>query len=375
MFLDLPTLFEALRTALFRKRNSLRSFGFQFLSLLLLLVFHTIARTGQVLDRKVFGGHRTQEIGAPIYIIANPRSGTTFLHRLMSVDDQFTTFKLINTLLPAIVFYKLLAGLAAVDQKLGSPMIRTLNWINEKGFRGWQGIHQTRLQEPEEDEQLFLYTLLSPSLLMFFPFPEELHRIRFVDNLDEEVRHRLMAYYKGCLRRHCYATGPGKTLLAKNVLIHGRLRSILQAVPDMRIVHLIRHPYESIPSFINMYAVFWSSTYPPGFADIEAFRGLARLLCDYYSYLLEIKRRIPADRFIEVRYEDLVAEPMQVLDRIYKTFNMNMSDEFKRRAEAETQKARDYSSTHRYSLEQFGLKREWLYGELKEVFDEYGFEP
>ena len=36
--------------------------------------------------------------------------------------------------------------------------------------------------------------------------------------------------------------------------------------------------------------------------------------------------------------------------------------------------ARSYASEHHYSLEQFGISKEEVYADLKEVFEEFGFE-
>jgi hypothetical protein len=40
---------------------------------------------------------------------------------------------------------------------------------------------------------------------------------------------------------------------------------------------------------------------------------------------------------------------------------------------SEVEQQRKYKSEHTYSLEQFGLTREYVYSELSELFEYYGF--
>ena len=47
---------------------------------------------GFALDEILFRGYRDIEIRQPTFVLGVPRSGTTFLHRLLAHDPQFTTF-------------------------------------------------------------------------------------------------------------------------------------------------------------------------------------------------------------------------------------------------------------------------------------------
>jgi hypothetical protein len=95
----------------------------------------------------------------------------------------------------------------------------------------------------------------------------------------------------------------------------------------------------------------------------------------YYRYLLEIKKKLPAKQYLEIYYDDLVADPKQAVERIYSHFGLPMGDEHRLFLEEESQKARSYKSKHHYSLEQFGLSKQQVYEALEDVFEAYGFEP
>ncbi len=262
-----------------------------------------------------------------------------------------------------------------MDRRLGAPSARLIYKLSAQGFSGWKDIHKTGPKEAESDEMLFVYTLLSPLTALLFPYFEALPQALFVDGLPAKKRQRLMDYYLSCLKRHLYATGPDKILLEKVALISGRLQSILQTLPDMRVVHLVRHPYQSIPSLISMFAIPWRAMAPKAAKRTETFQALAETIFDYYRHILEIKKTLPAEQFLDIYYQDLIDNPKLAVERIYAHFELPIDSQYSRFLAMASKQAGSYRSKHHYSLEEFGLSKEQVYTELKEVFDEYGFEP
>jgi len=362
---DFPTLFKACRAALRKESLSIR-YCFAILFFIAATFFlRCLVQAGRFLDRWLFSAYRSLKVEAPVYIIAAPRSGTTFLHRLLCRDNRFTYFKLYHTLLPSITLIKLCGVLGRADRWLNGALARMADQLSRVVFKSWAGIHETRLPEAEEDEQLFLYTMLSPGVFMFFPFLRELAHVKFLDKLPQKIRLKWMDYYLDSLKRQIYAIGPEKTLLAKNVLIQGRLRSVLNAIPGMRIVYLARDPYEAIPSFVSMYSAVWRQLCPKCVRNGEAGRELAKLLCEYYSYFEDIKSELPERQWIEVRYEDLVSDPEGTVKRIYRELGWHPSEEFLRALSRESARAARYRSVHQYRLEDFGLSEAFLREHLK----------
>ncbi|MEX0595492.1 MAG: hypothetical protein WD512_03250, partial [Candidatus Paceibacterota bacterium] len=57
---------------------------------------------GRLVDEVFFRGYKKVDLNAPVFIISNPRCGTTFLHRLFCLDEDRYTFSLLyHTLLPS----------------------------------------------------------------------------------------------------------------------------------------------------------------------------------------------------------------------------------------------------------------------------------
>ena len=373
MYFHYPTLFKLMRLTFSRQYFSLRHAALVIIFLVPFLLLRMFVWGMRLLDYVFFPGFLKQPLRTPLYIIGNPRSGTTFTHRLLALDEQFSYLKLYQTIFPAVTCYKLFALAGRIDRLLGSPGRRLLNGISKKGFKGWDTIHQTGPEKAESDEMLFMYAMLSPLLGLLFPFLKEMDAATFVDFMPEKSRHKLMSYYKSCLQRHLYATGPDKILLQKVALIAGRLQSIHELLPDMRIVHLVRHPNESIPSLVSMFEATWKSLAPDACKDGRAYRELADLICEYYLHLHEVEKAFPAERLLKVRYEDLVADPRKTVCRIYQEFGLEIRPEYDKLLTEETNKARKYKSKHHYSLENYGLTEEMIYQRLKPVFADYGF--
>ncbi len=374
MYFHYPTFFKLLRLSFSRKYFSPRHAVLVILFLVPFLLLRLFVCCMRLLDHILYPDFKNQEVRAPIYIIGNPRSGTTFSHRLLALDDQFTYFKLYQTIFPAITCYRFFALFGRLDRMLGHPGKRLLNIISNRSFKGWETIHKTGPEKAESDEMLFMYAMLSPLLGLLFPFLAELDDATFVDFMPEKSRKKLMAYYYSCLQRHLYATGPNKILLQKVALIAGRIQAIHTLLPDMRIVHLIRHPAESIPSLISMFEVTWKSLAPHLAEDGRACREMADLICKYYLHLHEVEAAIPREYLLKLRYTDLVADPRAAVHEIYHHFGLDLRPEYDQLLVREMQRARTYTSRHRYSLEQYGLDKDEIRNRLQPLYDEYGFQ-
>src|SRR5690606_41758522 len=88
-----------------------------FISLLTVLL--------RLADEIFYRNYRKTEVRQPVFIISNPRSGTTYLHRLLCLDEErFTYFLLYHTFLPSVTFYRFILLLKKVDKRLNWPLKR-----------------------------------------------------------------------------------------------------------------------------------------------------------------------------------------------------------------------------------------------------------
>jgi hypothetical protein len=89
------------------------------------------------LDAVLYPGVKQHPMSAPVFIVANPRSGTTYLHRLMAMDEErFATMRLWQTMFPSVSAHRGLRAIWNVDQKLGAPLTRIVKRVERMAF-GW----------------------------------------------------------------------------------------------------------------------------------------------------------------------------------------------------------------------------------------------
>jgi len=320
------------------------------------------------LDSWFYPEFRRTSIPSPLFVVATPRSGTTFLHHLLSLDtERFTSFKLYQTVLPSIVLDRLIDQVDALDRQTELGLNHLVDAIDQRMFTDWDDIHRVGLRAFEEDENLFLYALASPALYLLFPHIQQLPELANVRSFGAAAVERLAHDYRESVRRLLYVSEGPRTPLLKTVLLPSRLEVAETAFPDARYIHVIRDPRQAIPSAVSMFHRMWQSHSPEIAASSEDTRALGRMFVEHYRLLAEQRRSLPRDRVVTVRYEALVEDPVASVERIYRRLGLEVSDQFLLRVRAAAERAAKFKSRHRYQLDQFGLSR----ADLSLALDEY----
>jgi hypothetical protein len=375
MFFNWRLFLRALRLSLLTHPFSIRRWAYVLFFSGLFLLFLCFVTVGRLLDHVLFPSFRRQPLTKPVFIIAPPRSGTTLLQNLLSHDTKrFVHMKMYQTIFPAVCFQRLIDAIASLDRFIGRPLERVLGWCETRWFGGWDDMHRMRLNQPEEDDALFLYAFESEAVFMLFPFVQELWEVGFPDALSPGDRRKLMHYYRGCLRRHLYANGPTRTLLSKATQSSGTVESLMEAFPDARFITIIRHPYKSVASHVSLFVPAWQAHSPDIARDGPVSRAYAQLAVEWYKHLFSFRNRIDPSRYYCIDYRALVENPRAAVERIYTHFGWPMDGLMRAKLEEATARQKTFKSNHDYTLEEFGLSTQWIQAELGEVLDAYGLE-
>jgi len=329
----------------------------------------------RALDDLIYPEYRDQEVERPVFVFANPRSGTTLAHRLISMDDEvFTTVKLYQTIFPAITAtktFKRLVGLA--QTRVGSVLHRAYGFLNKPFESRWQDVHHLSLDQAEEDVCTLLWSLTSPATGLLFPFMEDIPSQTWIDRQPDADRRAFMDCYENTIKRHVFAAD-GKRFLNKNVFFSTRVRSVYEKFPDAVFVYLVRDPHDCLPSFLNMFYQAWKAHSPGIRPDGEEIQALKRLGYDYYRYALQCRQEIPDDQFIVIRYEDLIRDPKATVLDLYGRLGMPVSEAFEAKLDHAMIAHHEYESPRNFELDFFGISREEVSRELHEVFEEFGYD-
>jgi len=122
-----------------------------------------------------------------------------------------------------------------------------------------------------------------------------------------------------------------------------------------------------------MFAKPWKSIYKFIPEDSEEYRQWGWLAIEYYKYFYRVSEVFPASQFYTLKYDELISEPEEVINKIYHHFDLEKSNEFVKLLKEKTEYSKKYKSKHTYSLELYGLSRQLVYDELKQIFEKYNF--
>lgn len=375
MYLHYRLFFRALDLALLKQPFRLRRWAFVTFFTGLFLGMRLIVAFGRMLDHLFFPGFRRQLVREPLFIIAPPRSGTTFLQNLISLDsERFVHAKLYQMIFPCICYQLLLRGIFKADMAIGSPLMMLVKRAEKAWFGEWDGMHKMRFNAPEEEDGFFVYTFVTEAIYLLFPFVDQLWEAGFADALPLEERRKLMRYYKGCLQRHLYINGPTKRIMAKGTQLSGSVKCILEAFPDAKFLTIIRHPYAAVPSHVSVFYPVWRAHSPEIMRNSPVSKSYARLAIEWYRNLYKMRSQINARNYCCISFTDFIADPLRILERVYRDFAFDMSQALRERLRVAILTSRKFKSDHKYTLEEFGLSRLAIQEQIGDILDAYGLQ-
>jgi hypothetical protein len=326
------------------------------------------------LDDIFFPAYKDQPIEKPLFILGNLRSGSTFLHRLLSRDVE--TFTSLTTwdiyLTPSVTQKKITQLVSRLDLKLGGHLHRLLYAFDRRTL-GQVRIHQISFFQPEEDENIHLHIWDGYFVTFLFPFMDEMPNYQHFDEaLSPEHKRRIMTFYKSMLQRHMYATGK-KYFVAKNPAFSAKIETLAEFFPDARIIYLARNPLDMLPSTIS-----WINYARRMFTEPKETYLYRDEIVDmtqyWYSHPLRFLDSHPSPRHLILKYDDLIQRPEQVIRGFYEQFGYPDKPGMEVIVDHAVKEALSHSSDHIYSYKEMGFTREQIVSFYPEIFKRFGFD-
>lgn len=313
------------------------------------------------LDNWLFPGYRKVTVKQPVFIVGMPRSGTTFLHHLLALDNRrFTTTALWELIFaPSIIQRRFWQIFGRLDTLAGRPLSRLLFALERLVLSWMDDVHKTGLQSPEED---FLGLLPAGGcFLLVLLFPQQpLWRLAFFDRdvaADEQAR--ILRFYRGLVQRHLYCHGQDKTYLSKNPSFSPMVKGLARTFPGARFIACFRNPTDAVPSQVS--AMVKAAVLIDPHADTGYWRErLTKLLKFYCSHLLDVLPQMPASGHAMVTMETLSESPLATIEQLYCRLQLPLNGNYRQALALEDEKARHYRSRHDYSGDALGISRECL---------------
>jgi hypothetical protein len=381
MLFNFRLLFRVTYRSLFNTRGThARLTPKRLCALLIIAVLYLFAEItswiGFLLDSIFFSRYRRIQVLRPVFVIGPPRSGTTFLQRVLARDEgRFSSMKSWEILFAPSVAQKIFfVALGKLDGLFGGPLYRLVRIIETRIFKGFSEFHPISLFEADEDGMILVHIFESAVAFFLLPFTEEFLPYFFFDQeIDPANRARIMGFYKRCVQNHLYVFGPDKIFLSKNPMFSTMIQSLDEVFPDAKFIYLARTPFETVPSTISLVSYYFNTLMSP----LELYPYLNEqldILDLYYSYPLRKFTELPESRQQAITYADLIEKPEQTVAQLYERFGIELSPAYAQALRNEQEKARRYKSRHAYSLEKFGLTPETIMKRYEYVFKRFGFD-
>jgi omega-hydroxy-beta-dihydromenaquinone-9 sulfotransferase len=128
-----------------------------------------------------------------------------------------------------------------------------------------------------------------------------------------------------------------------------RLRVLLEMFPRAKFVHIVRDPYVIFPSTVNL----WKRLYRDQGLQVPTGEGLDEhvfaTLTRMYEALERDRSLVGPGQFCEVRYEELIANPVEQMRRVYEELQLGDFESVRPGIEAYFADQKDYK-TNRYQM-------------------------
>lgn len=164
---------------------------------------------------------------------------------------------------------------------------------------------------------------------------------------------------------------PGERWLLKSPAHMWGLDALLATFPDAGIVWSHRTPIEAIASMCSMIETLMKTR-----TDLEPAK-LGPVVMDFYATALErglaTRDGLDPARFVDVWHDELVAAPLEVVDRIYARFGRSLASPDRAAMAARlTRQPRHGHGVHRYALAKYGLSPQDVHERFGRYAERFG---
>lgn len=282
----------------------------------------------------------TDSVVAPTFIVGSARTGTTLLHELFAADPANRT--------PAT--WELYHPTQALHgEELRSPtdhLTRLYHSIQPE----YGTMHTSAGDVPNECIFISMPTFLSEFFSGPYSMPSyDLHLYTASQDQVYKFHRRFLQTLQQRL--------PSRRWILKSPVHLSRLATLFVTYPDARIIQTHRDPLRTIPSVIDFTRVLKWMRSPH--ADVSGLPELVAIGTAAAYAAQDADRsagRLPEQAFIDVRYCDLVADPLNTMEILYRKLGWELTDAavdgFKARL---TQPPSEGHGAHEYSIESLGL--------------------
>lgn len=300
------------------------------------------------------------EVKRPIFVLGFPRTGTTLLQNLLSLQEGRRGLPFWEVSAPVPVHEDI-----ATDREMRR---RTASRILTAAYQAAPEmgvVHFIDLDTLEECWPLFG----SAFTVMNWELQSGLRA--YGDWLTSHDMRAPYAEYKRYLQI-LLDRNPASQLVLKCPEHLWFVDALLDVFPDAAIVWTHRDPYDTVASYCSLMSLQWRTLY--GKIDRELIGSfMEERLLGGIERAMEARTRRDPKSFFDVRFEELVADPGSVLRAMSSHFDLPLDSDHEEQIKGYLAKKRaDERGAHKYDGRLYGLDRDELRERYKTYIDTFG---
>ncbi len=269
----------------------------------------TVAITPISILEKILTKNKIENIklrNDPIFIIGHWRSGTTFLHYLMSQDEQFGFLTNAQSFCPGSMYASSI------------PIIKSIINIHLPDKRPMDDMKIT-MGSPQEEE-FALANLSHQSCYHWWNFPKKMkhyfNKYVLLNDLTKSEYQAFVSTYWKLIQKISYVNNQ-KLLLLKNPANTGRIPMLLSLFPNAKFIYLHRTPHDVYHSTVKLHSRLLDCFSFQSFSQKEIEKNTRTFYTQLMRKYQKDKALIPIENLIEIDFKTLTGSPLPTLEKIY----------------------------------------------------------
>lgn len=290
----------------------------------------------------------SRAIRKPVFITGMPRSASSFLHEVLSLDPGNIVPRLWQLLYP----YPARTCLFDLRKMRVELQLRLFHCVAPDLDR----MHHLSVDEPQE------CTDITAQIFQSLRF-ENTHHVPSYQSWIDRHGHRQAFLFHRRFLQHLDAQMPGRRWILKSPDHVFALDAILAAYPDAVIVFLHRDPLSVVSSCAKL-AEQLRRPFTNHLDPREVGRQVSTRLEEAADHMMDAASHLP--RILHMQYREVVADPMAAVRALYRHCGFELSKSAQERMTAHLKQPRE-PQARRYDFARFGLDP----GALRERFARY----
>jgi hypothetical protein len=243
---------------------------------------------------------------SPVFIVGMPRSGSTFLHELLAADSANRAPRVWEVMFPLTKSH---LGGSAVARSIRKAEMRL--WWFRRLVPQADSVYPMRALTPHECVAVQSYSFYSEEFISTCRIPSYEAFLRSTDLSPAYL-------WQKRFLQHLQSDAPEQRWILKSPDHVYGLKELFTVFPDALLVQTHRNPMEVLASSTDLTRALRGLYGRPASRE-DTLAAEAQTLADNTERFMRFRDQHPelADRIVDVKYSELVANPLAAVHRIY----------------------------------------------------------